>query len=53
MGSEAHFDGDPSTPGKGKEVGGDPENRMDRMDAQPKQWQREGEKLRVQEKPGR
>lgn len=46
MGSEAHFSGDPSAPGKGKEVGGDPENRMDVMDAQPEQWQREGEKLK-------
>lgn len=35
MGSEAHFNVDPSTPGEGKEVGGDSENRMDVMDAQP------------------
>lgn len=34
------------TPGTGKEVGGDPENRMDMMDVQPEQWQREGEKLK-------
>lgn len=38
--------------GKRKEVGSDPENRRDMMEAQPEQWQRDGEKLRCLRETG-
>lgn len=39
MGAQGHL-------GKRKEVGHEPENRVDTREAQPEQWQRDGEKLR-------